>query len=321
MATEAKELETDKKFKHEEDLYCSGHRACPGCGAALACKYVTEATGPNTIIAMPTGCMEVTSTPFPESAWGVSWIHNLFENAASIASGVETAYKSFKKRGVKKRGDKTFMDYDDVNFVALAGDGSTFDIGIRALSGMLERRHDVLYICYDNEAYMNTGIQRSGSTPLGASTTTSPAGDVSYGEDIHKKDMPKIVAAHGVEYVATANIAYPEDFKAKIEKALKIEGPKYIQVFAPCPRGWRHEAQNVVKIARMAHETAVYPIYEMENGEITKVKKIKDRKPVEEYLKLQGRFKHLFKKEGGEKVIKEIQRVADQNAKNLDLEK
>lgn len=303
------------KVEHEEDLYCPGHRACPGCGAALACKYVTEATGPNTIISMPTGCMEVTSTPFPESAWGVSWIHNVFENAAAVASGVESAYKSFKKRG--KEG---YMDYDDVNFVALAGDGSTFDIGIRSLSGMLERGHDVLYICYDNEAYMNTGIQRSGSTPLGATTTTTPAGKESYGEDIHKKDMPRIVAAHGVEYVATANIAYPEDFKGKINKALEIDGPKYIQVFTPCPRGWRNDARNVIKVARLAVQTAVYPIYEIEGGEITGVKKIGERKPVEDYLELQGRFQHLFEKEGGEEIIEKIQEIADQNAEKLGLD-
>ncbi len=307
---------SEDKFKHEEDLFCSGHRACPGCGAALACKFVTEATGPDTIMAMPTGCMEVTSTPFPESAWGISWIHNVFENSAAVAAGVESAYNSFKRRGKDE-----YMDYDDVNFVVLAGDGATFDIGIRSLSGMMERGHDVLYICYDNEAYMNTGIQRSGSTPMGASTTTSPAGEESHGEDIHKKDMPRIAAAHGLEYVATSNIAYPEDFKGKIEKALEFEGPKYLQVFSPCPRGWRSDARNVVKIGRLATETAVYPVYEMENGEITDVMKIKDRKPVEEYLKLQGRFQHLFEKEGGEEVIEEIQRVADQNAERLGLDK
>lgn len=308
-------MAAEDKFRHEEDLFCPGHRACPGCGAAIACKLVTEATGPNTIMAMPTGCMEVTTTPFPESAWGISWIHNVFENAAAIAAGFETAYKAFSKRG-----KEDYMDYDDVNFVAMGGDGATFDIGIRSLSGMLERGHDVLYICYDNEAYMNTGIQRSGSTPLGASTTTSPSGKVSFGEDVHKKDMPRIVAAHGVEYVATANIAYPNDFQDKIEKALEIEGPKYIQVFAPCPRGWRNEARDVVKIGRLGVETALHPIYEMENGEVTEVQKIKERKPVEEYLKLQGRFKHLFKMEGGEEIIQEIQRVADRNAEIFGLD-
>lgn len=304
------------KFPHEEDLYNSGHRACPGCGAALACKYVTEVTGPNTIISMPTGCMEVTTTPYPESAWGVSWIHSLFENAAAVAAGVETAYKSFKNRG-----SKGYRDYDDVNFVALAGDGATFDIGIRSLSGMLERGHNVLYVCYDNEAYMNTGIQRSGSTPIGASTTTSPAGKVSLGEDIHKKDMPSIVAAHGCKYVATASVAYPEDFKGKIEKALKIKGPKYIQLFAPCPRGWRCEARKTIEIARLAVKTAAYPIFEMENGEITKVMKVKNRKPVREYLEVQGRFKHLFKKEGGEEIIKLIQDIADANAEKYGIDK
>lgn len=309
-------LMASDKFRHDEDLYNSGHRACPGCGAALACKYVAEATGPSTIMAMPTGCMEVTSTPFPESAWGISWIHNIFENSAAVAAGVETAYKAFQKRG--KEG---FTDYEDVNFVVLAGDGATFDIGIRSLSGMMERGHNVLYICYDNEAYMNTGIQRSGSTPLGASTTTSPAGEESCGENIHKKDMPKIAAAHGCKYVATASIAYPEDFKRKIKKALEFDGPKYIQVCSPCPRGWRSDASDTVKIGRMAVETAMYPLFEMENGEIKDAKKIKDRKPVEEYLQVQGRFEHLFEKEEGEEVIEELQRVADENAERFNLDK
>ncbi|KXA95104.1 pyruvate ferredoxin oxidoreductase [candidate division MSBL1 archaeon SCGC-AAA259E19] len=304
------------KFSHEEDLYNPGHRACPGCGAALACKYVAEASGENTIMAMPTGCMEVTSTPYPESAWGISWIHNIFENSAAVSAGIETAYKSFERRG--KEG---YMDYDDVNFVVLAGDGATFDIGIRSLSGMMERGHNVLYICYDNEAYMNTGIQRSGSTPLGASTTTSPAGKESFGEDIHKKDMPAIAVAHGCKYVATANVAYPEDFKNKIKKALEVDGPKYLQVYAPCPRGWRSEAESSIEIARLAVQTALHPLFEMEDGEVTNVMKIRDRKPVEEFLKPQGRFKHLFKKEGGEKIIQEIQKIADKNAEKLDLEK
>ncbi len=307
---------TEDKFKHEEDLFCSGHRACPGCGAALTSKLVTEATGPQTILSMPTGCMEVTTTPYPESAWGISWIHNIFENSAAVAGGIETAYRSFDKRN--KEG---YMNHEDVNFVVLAGDGATFDIGIRSLSGMMERGHDVLYICYDNEAYMNTGIQRSSSTPIGAATTTSPAGKESFGEDVHKKDMPSIAAAHGLEYVATASVAYPEDFKKKGEKALEIEGPKYIQIFAPCPRGWRHESKNSIEIARLVVETGLYPIFEMENGKITNVKKLKDRKPVEEYLKVQGRFKHLFEKEGGEEVLEELQKIADSNAEKIGIDK
>lgn len=307
---------TEDKFNRDEDLFCPGHRACPGCGAALASKLVTEATGPKTILSMPTGCMEVTTTPYPESAWGISWIHNIFENAAAVAGGVETAYRAFDKRG-----KEDYMGHEDVNFVVMAGDGATFDIGIRSLSGMMERGHDVLYICYDNEAYMNTGIQRSSSTPIGAATTTSPAGKESLGEDVHKKDMPSIAAAHGLEYVATASVAYPQDFKNKVEKALEIEGPKYIQVFAPCPRGWRHESRNSIEIARLAVQTGMYPVYEMEDGEVTNVKKLKDRKPVEEYLKAQGRFKHLFKKEEGEEVIKQLQEIADANAENLGMDK
>ncbi len=305
-----------EKFDHEEDLFNPGHRACAGCGAALACKYVTEATGEDTIIATPTGCMEVVSTPYPESAWGVSWIHDIFENAAAVAAGVETAYRSFKNRG--KEG---YMDVDDVNFVVLAGDGATFDIGIRSLSGMMERGHDVLYICYDNEAYMNTGIQRSGSTPMGASTTTSPSGDASFGNDTHKKNMPAIAAAHGCEYVATSAVAYPQDFKNKVEKALDYDGAKYMQVHSPCPLGWEHESDQTVEISRLAVETGIYPLYEMENGKIISVKKVKDRKPVEEYLKTQGRFDHLFEKEGGDEVIQEIQEFVDNQADDLGLDK
>lgn len=306
---------TEDKFKHDEDLFCSGHRACPGCGGALASKFVTEATGPNTIMAMPTGCMEVTTTPYPESSWGISWIHNIFENSAAVASGVESAYRSFKKRG--KEG---YSDPEDVNFVVLAGDGATFDIGIRSLSGMLERGHDILYICYDNEAYMNTGIQRSSSTPIGAETTTSPAGEESLGENVHKKDMPSIAAAHGIKYVATASVSYPEDFKRKVKKALEYDGPKYIQVFAPCPRGWRHEAEKSIEIGRLAVETGLYPLYEMEDGEVTNVKEISDRKPVTEYLEKQARFKHLFEKENGDEVINKLQEIADKNAEELGLE-
>lgn len=287
-------------------LFASGHRCCAGCGAALAARFLLEATGPNVIVCEPTGCMEVTTTPYPQSAWGVPWIHNLFENAASVASGVEAALKAMGK--------------NDTKVVCFGGDGSTFDIGVGCLSGMFERGHDILYVCYDNEAYMNTGIQRSGATPFRAHTTTSPAGKESLGNDRPKKNMPAIAAAHGIPYVATATIAYPRDYKKKVKKALDIEGPKYIQVLTPCVPGWGYDGAHTIEIARLAAETAIYPLYEMENGEVTGVKKTKERKPVEEYLKTQVRFRHLFKMPGGEEEIKKIQQFADLNAEFYGLE-
>jgi pyruvate ferredoxin oxidoreductase beta subunit len=308
--------EPDVEIDHSEDLFNSGHRACAGCGPALAMKFITEATGENTIIAHATGCMEVISSPWPETAWGVSWIHNIFENAASIAGGVEAAYRAFDNKDMDE-----YMDHDDVNFVAIGGDGATFDIGMRALSGMFDRNHDVLYIAYDNEAYMNTGIQRSSATPPGADTTTSPAGEESFGEDRPKKDLPAIARDHGVEYVATASIAKPTDFKNKIEKALEHDGAKYIQVHAPCTLGWGFDTDQTVGVAELAINSGVQPLFEYVNGELENVMQIRDRDSVDEYLKAQGRFKHLQKKEGGEAVIQEIQDFVDERAEEMGLDR
>ncbi|HKL30653.1 MAG TPA: thiamine pyrophosphate-dependent enzyme [Natrialbaceae archaeon] len=303
------------EIDHEDDLWNPGHRACAGCGPALAMKYVTEVAGEDTIVANATGCMEVVSTPYPESAWGTSYIHNIFENAASVAAGVEAAYQSFDRRKPDE-----FTSTDDLNLIAIGGDGATSDIGFRALSGMLERGHDVLYIMYDNEAYMNTGIQRSSQTPYGAETTTSPPGEVSIGNDTHKKDVASIVADHGVEYVATSSIAYPQDYKNKIETALEVDGPKFIHVYAPCPVGWNFEADMTVELARLAVETGIFPVFEMEDGEMTNVRTVKDRKPVEEFLKHQGRFKHLFGDEKDEETIGEIQSFVDGRAEDLGID-
>ncbi len=308
--------EPEMAIDHEDDLFKPGHRACAGCGPALAMKYITEATGEDTIIAQATGCMEVVSSPFPESSWDVSWIHNIFENAASIAGGVEAAYRAFDNKDVGG-----YMDHDDVNFVAIGGDGATFDIGFRALSGMWDRGHDVLYIAYDNEAYMNTGIQRSSATPPGASTTTSPAGRESYGEDRPKKDMPAIARAHGLDYVATASIAKPTDFKQKIETALTYDGPKYIQVHAPCMLGWEFDPKDTVRIANLAVDSGIQPLLEFVEGDLENVLQLGDRKPVEAYLEKQGRFGHLFEKAGGEAVIEEIQEFVDQRAEDLGIDR
>jgi len=289
----------------QESLFAPGHRACAGCGMPTAIKLVLDAAGPNTIVASPTGCLEVTSTPFPESSWRVPWIHSLFENPAAVASGVEVALKRFGKT--------------DINVLAIGGDGSTFDIGIGAISGMFDRGHRITYVCYDNEAYMNTGVQRSGSTPFCAKTTTTPTGKLSLGNPRPKKDMPAIAVAHKVPYVATASIAYPVDLRRKVKRSLEADGPAYIQINAPCITGWSFEAGDTIEQARLVVETCLWPLYEYTDGVLTDVKKVRRKKPVEEYLKTQGRFKHLFRAEGGAEVITQLQAMADANAEKFGL--
>lgn len=283
-------------------LFNSGHTACAGCGQSMAARLVIDAAGPNTIVVNNTGCLEVFSTKYPESSWGVPWIHSLFENAAAVASGVESAIKYLGKA-------------DSINIIAQGGDGSTADIGLQALSGMLERGHNILYVCYDNEAYMNTGVQRSGLTPFDTNTTTSPVGKTSIGNLRPKKPMPEIVNAHGIPYVAIASAGFPQDLQRKVKKAISIKGPKYIQVHVPCPLGWRHETNLTMQVAKLAVETGLYPLVEYENGIISARRQIAP-KPVEEYLKTQGRFKHLLT---NPEEIKKIQAIADNNIRKYGL--
>jgi pyruvate ferredoxin oxidoreductase beta subunit len=277
-------------------LYAPGHTACAGCGQSLAVRLVLDAAGKNTIVANNTGCLEVFSTKYPESAFEVPFVHSLFENAPAVASGVEAALIQL---GIK----------EGINVIAEAGDGGTADIGLQSLSGMWERGHDILYICYDNEAYMNTGIQRSGLTPHLANTTTSPTGEQSSGNVRFKKPMPEIAIAHGIPYVATASIGITQDLQRKVKKALSIKGPKYLQIHVPCPLGWQYAPQQSTNIGRLAVDTGLYPLFEYENGKLSGVRQITP-KPVEEYLKAQGRFKHLLK---NPEDIKKIQAVADAN--------
>lgn len=283
-------------------LFKPGHTACAGCGQAVAARLVIEAAGANTIIANNTGCLEVFSTKYPETAWGVPWIHSLFENSAAVASGIEAALIYLDKK-------------DTVNVIAQGGDGSSGDIGLQALSGMLERGHDILYVCYDNEAYMNTGIQRSGLTPFDTNTTTSPSGARSSGNIRPKKPMPEICLAHGIPYVATASAGFPQDLTRKVKKAISIKGPKYIQVHVPCPLGWRHETNQMLSVAKLAVDTGLCPLIEYENGILINRRQITP-KPVEEYLKSQGRFKHLL---NNPEEIKKIQEIADNNIKKYNL--
>ena len=281
-------------------LFASGHTACSGCGQSLGARLVMRAAGRNIIATDNTGCLEVFSSLYPFSAWEVPWVHSLFENSAAVASGIEAALKYLGK-------------LDQVRVVAQGGDGSTADIGIGALSGLWERGQDVLYVCYDNEAYMNTGVQKSGLTPYGASTSTTPAGKLSLGKAQQKKDLPMIAVAHRVRYVATASVAYPFDLDRKVKKALAIRGPKYIHVYVPCPLGWRHDSALTIQLAKLAVETGLYPLFEYEEGKLTGVRKIGKKRPVEEYLQPQGRFRHLFESEPGKQEIARIQALADAN--------
>jgi pyruvate ferredoxin oxidoreductase beta subunit len=269
----------------KEEYFSAGHRACQGCGEALAIRMMCKALGSDTVIVNATGCMEVVSSFYPTTAWNLPWIHVAFPNAASVGAGVEAGLKVLRRKG--KIADR------DVKTVCIGGDGGTFDIGFQALSGAMERGHDMLYVCFDNEAYMNTGIQRSGATPFGASTTTNPAGRASSGKGEWKKNITEIIAAHGVQYAATACHSYPLDFMNKVKKAREIKGPTFIHCLAVCPTGWRIPSEICIKMGRLASETGVFPLYEVENGKYRMTIKPERLRPVEDYLKHQGRFRHL----------------------------
>jgi pyruvate ferredoxin oxidoreductase beta subunit len=277
----------------------AGHRACLGCGEALAARLVTEAAGPDVVYANATGCLEVFTTAWPDSAWRVPWMHSLFGNAAAIGAGMEAA--------LKVQGKPTQV-------IAMGGDGGTFDIGFQALSGALERGHDMLYVCYDNEAYMNTGIQRSSSTPHAAATTTSPAGRERMGKRHLKKDIVSIVAAHHIPYAATASVAYPSDIHKKVRRGLAVDGPAFLHIHTPCPLGWGHDGALTIEVARLAVQSGLFPIIELERGNLVGVMPIRQPCPVKDYLKLQARFRHLFADEAraGEE-LEHLQAIADHN--------
>jgi pyruvate ferredoxin oxidoreductase beta subunit len=283
----------------------SGHRACQGCGEALGARYAIdaamEATNRQLVASNATGCLEVFSTPYPETSWQIPWIHSLFGNAAAVASGVAAALR------VKGR--------DNVKVIAQGGDGGTTDIGFGCLSGMFERNDDVLYICYDNEAYMNTGVQRSSATPPAARTATTSEGN-RFGQG---KNVSAIAIAHGIAYVATATIAELRDLEAKVRRAMEFRGARYLHIYVSCPLGWGHASDQSVQIARLANETGLFPVYEAEHGEVVRVSKIRKRLPVEAYLKPQRRFAHLFNPEPKADLIARIQEMADRNIKRYNL--
>ncbi|MCK5160902.1 MAG: pyruvate ferredoxin oxidoreductase [Candidatus Aureabacteria bacterium] len=296
-------MATLKELAKKPEYFTNGHRGCAGCGAAIVARHVLMATDGNVVVANATGCLEVFSTIFPFTAWNVPFIHNAFENAAATISGVEACYQSLK---AQKRYDK------EVKFIAFGGDGGTYDIGLQALSGAMERGHDMLYVCYDNGAYMNTGIQRSSATPKGANTTTAPAGKVEQGKTQKRKDFTAILVAHHIPYVAQAVVGDWADLTRKVEKALSIKGPTFINVFQPCRLGWGYEPSRTIEMGRLAKETCFWPVFEVEDGVYKLNYNPKDRKkPITEFLKPQSRFKHLFKEEN-KPLLEEIQKDVDQ---------
>ncbi len=294
---------TLKELTTKEEFITNGHRLCPGCGASIVARQILMGLEPDTnvVVGCATGCLEVSTTIYPYTAWKCAFIHNAFENSAATISGAERAYYSLLKKG---KTDKKFK------FLAMGGDGGTYDIGFQSLSGAMERGHNMVYVCYDNQAYMNTGIQRSSATPYGADTTTTPAGKVIPGKREYRKDLTACMIAHDIPYVAQASPHNWRDLIQKAEKAFKVDGPAFINVISPCPRGWRHDASMSIEMARLAVETCFWPLYEVENG-VFKVNYIpKEKKPVAEWLKLQGRFSHLGK-EANKHIIEELQVYTD----------
>ncbi|SHK17878.1 pyruvate ferredoxin oxidoreductase beta subunit [Geosporobacter subterraneus DSM 17957] len=295
-----------KELTERPERLTGGHRLCAGCGASVVARAVMRALKPEdkAVVGVATGCLEVSTCIYPYTAWKDSFIHSAFENVGATVSGAEAAYKAMKRRGRVK---------DTHKFIAFGGDGGTYDIGLQSLSGAMERGHDMVYVCYDNGAYMNTGIQRSSATPKYADTTTSPAGDVIPGKPQYRKDLATILAAHHIPYVAqTAPFGNFNDLHTKAEKAIYTEGPAFLNVLAPCPRGWRYDTPKLMEITKLAMDTCFWPIFEVENGKWKLNYKPKTKLPIEEYLKLQGRFSHLFE-EGNRHLIEDMQKEVDRH--------
>jgi pyruvate ferredoxin oxidoreductase beta subunit len=288
----------------------SGHRACQGCGEALGARYALDAamraTNGQLVAVNATGCLEVFSTPYPETSWRIAWMHSLFGNAPAVATGVAAALRVKGKT--------------DVRVIGQGGDGGTVDIGFGCLSGMFERNDDVLYICYDNEGYMNTGVQRSAATPPAARTATTeivgPQPGNTFGQG---KDLPRIAMAHDVAYVATATVADLHDLEAKVQRAMQFHGARYLHILVPCPLGWGSASNETIHVARLAKETGLFPVFEAEYGVVTSVSKIRRRTPVEEYLKLQKRFAHLFGKNPRPDIVMRLQEIANRNIERYGL--
>lgn len=292
-----------------EDRLVAGHGMCLGCGIPLIFKIILRATEDPLIIANATGCLEVCTTVFPRTSWNTTWIHSAFENAAATIAGVESMYKALKRQG-KIPEDKK------IKFLGVGGDGGTYDIGLQALSGAVERGHDIVYVCYDNNVYANTGGQRSSATPMGASATTSPAGSQIPGKLQHRKDLTKVLVAHNIPYAAQASPNRWQDLYNKAKKAFEVEGPAFLNVLCLCPTEWKCDESQGVRLAQTANDTCVWPLYEVEEGKYKINYKPKEKKSVLEWLKPQGRFRHLFKEENAW-ILEEIQKKVDKDWEEL----
>jgi len=294
---------------NNEEQLAPGHRLCAGCAEPTVIRQILHAIDEPVVIGTATGCLEVSTTVYPTTAWNVPWIHNAFENASTTISGVEAAYKALQRRG-KIDPDK------EIKFLAIGGDGASYDIGFQFISGCLERGHKMVYICLNNEAYMNTGIQRSSATPRGAHTTTSPAGKVIPGKVQWRKPFTRIMASHDIPYVAQASPHNYRDLMRKVKKAVSADGPAVLNIMAPCPRGWRHASDQAMAIAKLAADTCYWPLYEVENGQIKINYKPRDKQPVAAWFRTQGRFRHLFRPQH-EELLEEIQQKVDHEWERL----
>lgn len=293
---------------HQAEPLAGGHSLCAGCAASIIVRQVIMSTEHPVVVANATGCLEVCTGIYPTTSWNVSWIHNAFANTAATLSGVETAYRALRKRGeIPER---------EIKFVAFGGDGGTYDIGLQSLSGALERGHDMVYVCYDNGAYMNTGVQRSSATPLGAHTTTSPVGSISSGKTEHSKDLTAIAEGHGIPYIAQTSPGYYMDLMYKAKRAFQTKGPAFLNVMSPCPLGWVSEPADTLILARLAADTCIWPLFEIAEGEFSLTYLPLEKKPVVEWLKRQGRFHHLFTSEN-EGLLDQIQTQVDRNWQKL----
>ena len=299
-----------KEILSREERFTGGHRLCAGCGAGVTLRAVMRALEPEdkAVVTNATGCVEVSTFTYPYTAWNDSYIHSAFENAAATCGGVEACYKALKRRGKVE---------DNFKFITFGGDGGTYDIGFQSLSGAMERGHDMVYVCYDNEAYMNTGIQRSSSTPRFADATTTPVGSASNGKIQNKKDLTEIMVAHGIPYVAqTTYVGNMKDLHDKAHRAIYTEGAAFLNVLSPCPRGWRYPAEDLAMITKLAVDTCVWPMFEVIEGEYHLTYEPKQKLPVADFMKVQGRFKHCFQK-GNEWILEEAQAWVDQKWEKL----
>ncbi len=300
-------MATLKELSHVPEVLAPGHRMCAGCGAPIVVRQMLRGAKSPVVVGSATGCLEVSTTIYPYTSWRAPFVHTAFENAAASLSGVEAAYESLKRQGKVT---------DDMKFIAFGGDGGTYDIGLQSLSGAMERGHNMVYVCYDNGAYMNTGIQRSSATPMGADTTTTPVGKVLPGKPDHRKDLTKIMMAHEIPYVAQVSPAHWNDLHQKSEKAFAVDGPAFINALAPCPRGWRYDAADTIQMCRLAVDTCFWPLFEVVDNKVRVTYKPREKKPVVEFLKAQGRFRHLFRPEN-EGIIEQIQAEVDRKWEEL----